>query len=51
VAARTADLLADPERAARMGAAARRIVSERFLAAAMGRAYRSLLGEVVGGAP
>lgn len=49
VAERTAELLGDAERAARMGEAARRIVCRDFLAGAMGRSYRSVLEGVVAG--
>lgn len=49
VAARVGDLLADPQGAARMGRAARDVVSERFLARSMAREYRAVLAEVAAG--
>lgn len=49
VAARVGDVLADPTGAARMGDAAREMVSSRFLARGMASEYRALLAEVVAG--
>ncbi len=49
VAARVGSLLADAEGAARMGRAARALVSERFLARMMAGEYRVLLSEVAAG--
>ncbi|MHB1194725.1 MAG: glycosyltransferase family 4 protein [Longimicrobiales bacterium] len=46
VAARVGSLLADAEGAARMGRAAREMVSDRFLARTMAGEYRALLAEV-----